>query len=132
MAEKFLFSQYAVSDDTVDVVIRGVPMSIRRALNIHERKKVQDKLIKVTVGPDGKPKFGSPDMTEYTIEICLLAIKSWPFVMDDGVTPVPINRETVTALDPAFQDEVAGRVLGYYEEVNKEADPFESKSEEPS
>lgn len=131
MAEKFLFSKYSVNDDTVEVMVKGVPMKIRQALTSTERQKVQDKLISISVDERGKPQFGSPNTAAYTTEVCLVAIKSWPFV-DANDNPVPINRETVEVLEPTIKEEVAARVLGYYEEVNKQVNPFEKKSDDHS
>lgn len=127
MAEKFLFSKYSVNDDTVEVEIRGVPMKIRQSLTLKERQKVQDELVSITLDSQGKPQFGSPNTAAYTAQVCILAIKSWPFV-DDNDQPVPVTAENISVLDPAIQDEVAARVLGYYEQIKAQAVPFEKKS----
>lgn len=128
-AKKFVFSQYSTTDATVDVVIRGIPFKLRRALGIGERQKAQDKAISLTFDNQGQPIIGKPNTTAFTVEICSMAIKEWPFENEDG-TPTPLTRANIAALDPALQDEISARVLGYYKAVEEEADPFEKKSEE--
>lgn len=127
-AKKFLFSQYSADDSTVSVEVMGIPFRIRRALTIKERAKAQEAAVEITLDREGQPKIGKMDNSAFTVEVCLMALKEWPFEEDDG-TPTPINRETVSRLDPSILDKLAANALGYYNEVNREADPFVRKPE---
>ena len=138
----FLFNDYFYDprDEGVRIIVdfkeKHIPFRIKRTLTLKERQQAQSAAIKIDFDKRGQPTVTKLDQAAYTSGVVLAALKWWPFTYppDYEVTklagrPVPINRETVDALDAGLNDLIANKVLGL-EEVQKAAlDPFARKSD---
>lgn len=139
--EQFLFNDYFSdpNDRGMEITVyhdgRWVPFRIRRALTLKEKQAANNAAIKIEFDEKGKPNVTRMDQAAFTERIVLAALTWWPFTYADG-SPVPINRDTVAALDEHLNEEIANKALKLaqaIEEAQQVAlDPFVPPLEENS
>ncbi len=134
--QAYSFNDYFNSPDSkgLEIVVGGVPFRIKRSLTLEEKQRAQDASIKIEIGDDGLPNITQMNQGAYTVEVVLAALKWWPFTYPDDYeveslrgSPVPINRETVSALDEYLNEEIAARVLRIGEVQRQGLNPFGKK-----
>ncbi len=133
--QHYSFNEYFNSPDSkgIEVIVGGVPFRIRRSLTLDEKQRAQDAGVEIEI-LDGEPNIKRMDQGAYTREVVLMALKSWPFTYDEDYEvvelrgqPVPINRETVSALDEYVAEEIAAKVLRIGEVQRTGLSPFVKK-----
>jgi hypothetical protein len=135
--DTFLFNDFfsdpkdAGLEITVQHADKDIPFRIKHSLNLKERQKAQDAAIKYSFDSKGKPVVSDMNQAAFTAGITLAALIWWPFTYPDG-KPVPINKDTVDALDAAISDQIAAQVLKVGQAQVAALDPFALKSDEAS
>lgn len=133
--DQYMFSDYFSDPEDpgvpVDVIHRGksIPFRIRRQLSLGEKQLANDAAVEFSVGENGMPTVKKVDQAAFMTEICLIAIKEWPFKYPTGKR-VPINRQTISKLDSILAEKVSQLVLGVT--ALPDMTPFEMKLDEDS
>ncbi len=110
---------------------RNIKFKARRSLSLGERQVASDASIKIEIDELGKPVLTKMDQAAFTHEILLMSLKWWPFrypkdyeIAELAGQPVPINVETIAALDQALSDKMVVRILGMGDQQDKAIIPF--------
>lgn len=115
---------------------RKLTFRIKRTLTLKERQAASNAAFDFKIDAEaGTVALNSMDQSAYNNEILLAGLISWPFTYPEDFEvdelagePVPINRETVEALDGRIAEAVASRILGLGEGQAKALDPFGKRS----
>ncbi len=133
--EAFLFNNYFSDPKSKGIEItilfdgKMIPFRIKSSLTLRERQRAQNASMKIKVDSQGKPSIGNIDQAGYTAGLVLSALIWWPFTYDNG-KPVPINEQTVNALDGELNNRIANKLLHIEESQQVAIDPFVLKLEE--
>jgi hypothetical protein len=132
--DTFLFNNYFSDPKSKGIEIsilfdgKMIPFRIKSALTLKERQRAQNASMKIKVDAQGKPSISNVDQASYTADLVLAALVWWPFTYDNG-KPVPINEQTVHALDGELNNRIANKVLHIEESQQVAIDPFVLKLE---
>jgi hypothetical protein len=132
--DAFLFNDYFSDPKSKGIEIsilfdgKKIPFRIKSALTLKERQRAQNASMKIKVDAQGKPSISNVDQASYTADLVLAALVWWPFEYEPG-RPVPINEQTVHALDGELNNRIANKVLHIEESQQVAIDPFVLKLE---
>ncbi len=127
--ELLLFDDYFSNPNAPGVMMsvfhngKNIKFKARRSLSLGERQVASDASIKIEIDELGKPVLTKMDQAAFTHEILLMSLKWWPFKYTDG-TMVPIDHNTIAALDQALSDKMVVRILGMGDQQDKAIIPF--------
>lgn len=106
---------------------RVLTFRVRRTLSLKEKQAASQAAVQFEIDDEGRPAIKNLDQSAFTNEIVLAGLISWPFEYAPG-EPVPINRETVEALDGRIAEKIADRLVGMGVAQAQAIVPFEKKS----
>jgi hypothetical protein len=100
MPEIYNFDDFFVSPDdlgaeaTLTINGRDVPIMLKRNLTLQDIEECKAAAIQTRINAQGQPELVSVDENEFSMQVLLRVLKSWPFTYSDG-SPVPINRASI-------------------------------------
>jgi len=133
---EFFFDDFFVGSDDPGVeikpVLRGrvVPMRITRGLSLDDREAAKAMAVRQHLNPQGQMVLDGIDEKVLNVEVLARALKSWPFTRDGQ--PVPITRQTITALGGDCCDAIMAEMAKLLSAAEDAHAPFENPSDAAS